>query len=64
VLRNDGRASSKHGSTIGLLHEANMVIHGLLNPDPVYRPGRADTPILALEKIERAVRRLTWHPAT
>lgn len=31
----------------------------LLNPDPVHRPGRADTPILALEKIERAVRRLT-----
>ena len=36
----------------------------LLNPDPVHRPGRADTPILALEKIERAVHRLTWHPAT
>jgi len=27
VIRNDGRASSKHGSTIGLLHEANVVIH-------------------------------------
>jgi len=35
-----------------------------LNPDPVHPPGSADTTIPALEKIECAVRRLTWHPAT